>query len=165
MSILKSTKSGKSAIALTIDYLLEHHWCKRAPNDIAIIDDKKIWKNTKKFLYINYEGNHISSFSLRYSTNKSTYTMYVRTIADLEIVEQFWRKTNILNNQENAIKFLKEKVPDLVEESCAFWDSSVEDFTFKINEKILGYVDGNYKTKDSNKSWVPKKNYFASYFK
>ncbi len=159
MSILKSTKSGKAAIALTIDYLREHHWCKRASNDVAAIDDTKIWKNTKDFLYITYAPDgSFSSFSLRYSTEKFIYTMTVKTLADLEIVEQFWRKMH--KDKGNAVKFLKQNVPDLQEESNTFWDSS---YTNEINRKIISRID--YQSDAIDRSWKPQKNYFASYFK
>lgn len=159
MSILKSTKSGKSAVALTLDYLINHHWCKRCPSDTATIDDMRIWKNKKDFLYITYtpEGS-ISSFSLRYSTEKFVYTMTVRTLTDLEIVEQFWRKMHI--DKGNAVKFLKQNVPDLQEEANTFWSAS---YTNEINRKIVSRMD--YRSEAIDRSWKPQKNYFASYFK
>lgn len=159
MSILKSTKSGKAAVALTMDYLLNHHWCKRASNDIAAIDDTRIWKNKKDFLYITYAPDgSFSSFSLRYSTEKFVYTMTVRTLTDLEIVEQFWRK--IHTDKGNAVKFLKQNVPDLQEEENTFWSAS---YTNEINRKIISRID--YRSEAIDRSWKPQKNYFASYFK
>lgn len=164
MSILKSTKSGKSAIKLTITYLTDNHWHWKAPSNVADIDYNKIWKNNKDYLNLTYDRDrNITSIYLRYCTERFAYTFQVKTLADLDIVERFWQKLH--KDKGNAVKFLKENAPStqISEEPNTFWDSG---YTNEIDKRIIksmSYKD--YETQDYNYSWKPVKNYFASYFK
>lgn len=164
MSILKSTKSGKSAIKLTITYLTDNHWHWKAPSNAADIDYNKIWKNQKDYLNLIYDRDRkVISIYLRYCTEKFAYTFYVKTLADLELVECFWQK--LRKDKGNAAKFLKENAPStqISEESNTFFDGGL---TNEINKKIIARMDRRpYVDNSLQGFWKPVKNYFASYFK
>lgn len=100
MSIIKSTKSGKSALNITIEYLLSRGW---TCNELAYIcAPKKANKNNIFLRICNFSGDDETTFELRLSqfqkvddrpiTKKEEYLhkIPIKTVSDLELVENFW---------------------------------------------------------------------------
>lgn len=95
MSILKTTKAGKSAIKITKEYLLSKGWT----SDKALIYAPKKAHN-KDDLYLRMEGDtfilKLKSFS--YTNDKKAIVkrilfsnkIYISNIRDLELLENFW---------------------------------------------------------------------------
>ena len=162
MPILNSTKSGKHAIPLTTQYLLDHHWNYRRNNDATDIDRYHIWKNKNHCLSLDDEAA-ISIF-LEFETIDYDYRFDVKTIADLDLVELFWKKTQSCIH-EDAIKVLEQNQANLHRTENTKWtmasDYFITSFPSKDYDKDYESIDSYYQPwKLKN-----KKNYFASYFK
>lgn len=95
MSILKTTKAGKSAIKVTKEYLLSKGWT----SDKALIYAPKKAHN-KNDLYLRVEGDTfiIKLKSFTNTNDKKSIVkqiefsnkIYISNISDLELLENFW---------------------------------------------------------------------------
>jgi hypothetical protein len=100
MSIIKSTKAGKSAIKITKEYLLSKGW---TGDEALMYAPKKAHNKNDIFLRIcNYFGADETTFELKLSTFLKAdsispvkhieylHTIPIETVRDLEILEKFW---------------------------------------------------------------------------
>ena len=124
MSIVKSTKSGRSGIELTLYHLLEKGWYQPERRDSfahkVSVDHSKICpgpviSNNPHFLHITHDKNGVAKMHLRLkivakSANewgiKPTYIYKfpVNTLADLDLVLAFWEESKI--NRKRALRDL-----------------------------------------------------------
>lgn len=101
MSILKTTKAGKSAVKITKEYLLSRGWT--TDDELIIHAPKKPHNKNDIFLRIcNYITDDITTFELKLSTFKKVddrpplkyreylHTIPIETVSDLELLEKFW---------------------------------------------------------------------------
>lgn len=132
MSILKTTKAGKSAVKITKEYLLSTGWT----NDemIRICAPKKSHNKNDIFLRIcNYSGDDETTFELRLSTFQKVYdrlpmkkieylhTIPIKTVSDLELLENFWY-TKDTNKKRKYKKQLLDKATKTDQVSTGnFW--------------------------------------------
>ena len=98
MSILKTTKAGKSAVKITKEYLLSRGWT----TDEALIYPPKCNKGSIFLRICNYFSDDETTFELRLSTFKKVddippmkkleylHTIPIDTVSDLELLEKFW---------------------------------------------------------------------------
>jgi hypothetical protein len=100
MSILKTTKAGKSAVNITKEYLLSRGW---TTDEALMYAPKKEYNKNDLFLRIcNYVSDDETTFELRLSTFQKVddrppmkqmeylYTIPIKTVRDLELLENFW---------------------------------------------------------------------------
>ena len=163
MSILKSTKSGKCVVPITIKYLTDHHWRFKAQSKVSVIDYDVIWKNKDHYLNIKRDDfRSVSYLYLKFETQKYIYKFKVLTVGDLDLVEKFWQKSKTAITKE-AIDILRQNEANLIEEENPLWEYSENYYTFNGNYNV--YTD--YGKDVSCQTWKTKnsKNYFASYFK
>lgn len=163
MSILKSTKSGKCVVPLTIEYLTDHHWRFKAHSKVSAIDYDVIWKNKDHCLNIKRDDfRSVSYLYLKFETQKYIYKFKVLTVSDLDLVEKFWQKSKTAITKE-AIDILRQNESNLTEENNALWEYSENYYT--LNRFYIEYPE--YDKDVSSQMWKTKnsKNYFASYFK
>ena len=163
MSILRSTKSGRNSVQLTLTYLTDNHWIFRAASDVGVIDDNFIWKNQHDRLQIIKEATGAYHFEFNHETDSYIYYFTVHTLGDLDIVEQFW--SMLKKDKGNALKVLKQNAKNLrvVENPMK---GMVDGYTDMMNRKILSSMVKSYRTADTcDRTWQPTKSYFASYFK
>lgn len=162
MGILSSTKSGKSIVPLTINYLTEKHWRFKAPSRVAQIDYDVIWKNKCNYLKIKRDGFRMVQYIyLEFDAQKYTYKFTVKTLGDLELVEKFWQKSKNAVTKE-AIDVLKQNEQNLKIEDNNLWDYSDYSVTY---DKISKYsYKEYYESNDKSQPWKNKNKYFASYF-
>ena len=124
MSIIKSTKSGRSGVELTLCHLLENGWYQPEIHDsfahMVSVDRSKICpgpviSNNPHFLHISHDKNGVARMTLRLkilakSANewgiKPTYIyeFKVNTLADLDLVLDFWNECKI--NRKRALRDL-----------------------------------------------------------
>lgn len=163
MSILKSTKSGKYVVPLTIEYLTDHHWRFKAQSKVSAIDYDVIWKNKDHCLNIKRDDfRSVMYLYLKFETQKYIYKFKVLTVSDLDLVEKFWQKSKTAITKE-SIDILRQNEANLTEENNALWEYSENYYTLNRNYNV--YTD--YGKDVSCQTWKTKnsKNYFASYFK
>lgn len=163
MSILKSTKSGKYVVPLTIEYLTDHHWRFKAHSKVSAIDYDVIWKNKDHCLNIKRDDfRSVMYLYLKFETQRYIYKFKVLTVRDLDLVEKFWQKSKTDITKE-AIDILRQNEANLIEEENPLWEYSENYYTFNGNYNV--YTD--YGKDVSCQTWKTKKskNYFASYFK
>lgn len=170
MSILKSTNSGRCAIPLTITYLINNHWYWQAPSHYADIDYNKIWKNQKDYLNLIYDKNrNVTSIYLEWSSGNFIYTLVVKTLADLDLVERFWQL--LRKDKGNAPKLLKQNAKNLKITSLKPepFDNIIADYTKVVDQRILANLENmdkvSYTDNNLKDFWKPQKYYFSSYFK
>ena len=100
MSIIKSTKAGKSAVKITKEYLLSRGW---TTDEALMYAPKKAHNKNEIFLRIcNYFSDDETTFELRLSTFQKVddrpplkqveylHTIPIKTVRDLELLENFW---------------------------------------------------------------------------
>jgi hypothetical protein len=93
MGILRSTKSGKSAIQISEEHLLDKGWFIK--NGLLIYPpsekDKLSHDRYMRFDTINEDGKQIKSFYIILKKGSSSkYEIGIKTIDDLELLEKFW---------------------------------------------------------------------------
>lgn len=100
MSILKTTKAGKSAVKITKEYLLSRGW---TTDEALMYAPRKSHNKNNIFLLIgNYLIDDETNFWLRLSTFQKVddrppmkqveylHTIPIKTVGDLELIENFW---------------------------------------------------------------------------
>ena len=100
MSIIKSTKAGKSAVTITKEYLLSRGW---TTDEALMYAPRKAHNKNEIFLRIcNYFSDEETTFELRLSTFQKVddrpplkqiehlHTIPIKTVRDLELLENFW---------------------------------------------------------------------------
>jgi len=162
MSILNSTKSGRTVVPITIKYLTDRHWRFKAHSKFSPVDYDIIWKNSSHCLRIKRDNfREVQYLFLEFETTPYTYRFTVKTVGDLDLVEEFWKKTQT-GIHEDAIDVLRRNPENLTVEDNGFWEFSTASLEFGK------YAYSEYDNKDfTDQPWKTKnkKNYFASYFK
>ena len=97
MSILKSTNSGINQ-PITYDLLVkegylvsEHHAIKICNNGIKYELSRYNGENNYKAQII---GEFTKNFSVSYHVYRETYTIFIKTIKDLKLMEKYWDNPN-----------------------------------------------------------------------
>ena len=114
MSIIRSTKAGKSAVKLTKEYLFSRGWIS---NETLMFPPNK--HHNKNYIIVQ-SFNNVSddkiTFEIRLSTfqkvdtnphtnqTKWLHTIPIETVCDLELVENFW----YTKNQNKKLKYKKQ---------------------------------------------------------
>ena len=169
MSILKSTKTGRIAVPLTVTYLINNHWFFDVPEGKCDYDYNKIWKNNKNYLNLVFDKDrHVTSIYMQHETTGFIYSFSLESVLDLDIVEKFWKK--LQKGNKCATEFLKKNAKvSVTQNTKTQYTQSVKEYTDEINRRILERLKletKKYKVKDRvEQAWKSTKNYFAFYFK
>ena len=131
MSIIKSTKAGKSAVKITKEYLLSRGW---TTDEALMYAPKKSHNKNELFLRIcNYFSDDETTFELRLSTfqkvddrpplNKLEYlhTIPIKTVRDLELVENFWYTQATIKKRKYKKQLLAKATKTDQVSSGRFW--------------------------------------------
>lgn len=156
MSILKSTNSGKQNILLTMEYLLQNGWYYRSTeegerdwhlaytplkvykdnNHSLILVNNSSGENTKDdFIFLYYDYDKDKSFR---------FDFIVKTIGDLDDVEEYWRDSCI--DSELALKklALNERAKNDIQRyinNRDLIDHVTDQLSRTINEEIIKSMD------------------------
>lgn len=134
MSIIKSTKAGKSAISLTKEYLISRGW---KDEEFIIHAPRKEHNKTDIFLHVrdyssDYSNSNRITFELKLSSfqkvdDKSPmkhieylHTIPIETLRDLELLENFWY-TKDQNKKRKYKKQLLTKASKTIQVSSDYW--------------------------------------------
>lgn len=134
MSIIKSTKAGKSAIKITKEYLLSKGW---TGDEALMYAPKKAHNKNDIFLHVrdhssDYSNSSRITFELKLSSfqkvdDKSPmkhieylHIIPIDTLRDLEILENFWY-TKDQNKKRKYKKQLLAKASKSIQVSSDYW--------------------------------------------
>lgn len=155
MSIIKSTKSGKVGIEITLNHLLKIGWYHPYKSD-SKIDPYKIcigpfMKNNPHFLYISHTRNGVTNLVLRLRDIEKTrnqmgvkpeyiYEFQVKTLADLDLVVSFWNENKINRKRKlrNLIMIQSKKESNMW---FSFPDSLKAEFQNYVQSDIDNTID------------------------
>lgn len=131
MSILKTTKAGKSAVKITKEYLLSRGW---TTDEILMYAPKKAHNKNDIFLRIcNYITDDIDTFELKLSTFKKVddrpplkqleylHTIPIDTVSDLELLENFWYTKSTIKKRKYKKQLLAKATKTDPVSSGGFW--------------------------------------------
>lgn len=132
MSILKTTKAGKSAVKITKEYLLSRGWT--TDGDLLIYAPKKDYNKNDIFLRICYYFNDDeTTFELKLSTFQKVddrpplnkvehlHTIPIKTVSDLELLEKFWYTKSTIKKRKYKKQLLAKSTKTTIASSSKFW--------------------------------------------
>ena len=129
MSILKTTKAGKSVVKITKEYLLSRGWT----TDEALIYPPKCNKNSIFLRICNYFSDDETTFELRLSTFQKVddrppmkkleylHTIPIETVSDLELLEKFWYTKSTIKKRKYKKQLLAKATKTDPVSSGGFW--------------------------------------------
>ena len=154
MSILKSTNSGRKNILLTVEYLLQNGWYytstedgerdwRLAPTPLKIYKDKNhglILFNDSNTSYENRKDKPIFLYYDYGKDNTFRFDFIVKTVGDLDDVEEYWKDSCI--DDELALKklALNERAKNDIERylnTQKVMNNLTDQLTNTINNEIL----------------------------
>ena len=112
MSILKSTRTGRCAVKVDLDYLRKHGWYYKK-NENGEYDTSKIWKDDEHYLQVidfNLLQGVFQMILFHEERDIWVYSIFVAFLDHLDDVEQFWKERDI--DFEKAEKDFLAKYPE-----------------------------------------------------
>jgi hypothetical protein len=158
MSILKSTKSGRQNVLLTMEYLLQNGWYYRSTEEgerdwRLAYTPLKVYKDNNHSLILLNNSNESLEKSFKnekdnilfvyydYDKDKSfRFDFIVKTIGDLDDVEEYWRDSCIDNELALKKLALNERAKNDVERylnNRKVIDHITDQLSRTINDEII----------------------------